>query len=171
MLRAVSRAAAHAEQISLIYCLSNRMDRSEFENIRDLPGKRITRTLQFSGKKSSRPLFVLESVPVENSAGIDLFLSGSFNPEIQRLTLNFSVRGTGPICRFCINGRLHPGAGRTHKHDLHAEDDPEQNLPMAVPRAELTAMTLPEAWQAICRQAKIEHQGELILPSQGAKGG
>jgi hypothetical protein len=140
------------------------MTRAEFERLRDLPDKRIDRDVTFAPKKGAQPLFVLEPVEVQNSLGVDLVLGGNYNPVIQRLTLNFSVRGLGPICRFCLNGRIHPGVGRTHKHDLYEEGDPGNNLPHVTERADLLGMPLAEVWRTVCLQARIEHGGVFQLP-------
>jgi len=140
------------------------MNRAEFEQLRDLPDKRIEGNITFSTKKGSRPIHVIEPLAVQNSLGIDLVLQGSYNQEIKKLTLQFLVRGTGPVCRFCINGRRHRGLGRTHKHDLHEEDDPARNLPTAVKRADLSGPPLESVWRTVCEQAKIVHNGTFDLP-------
>jgi hypothetical protein len=143
--------------------------RTEFEQLRDVPDKLIAGDLSFSLKKNSRPLCILESVPVENTLGVDLLIGGHYNPELSKIVFTFHVRGVGPICRVCINGREHPGAGRTHKHDLINEDDPSGNLPHAVERPDLAKKAIHDAWVTVCRQAKIEHQGNLVLPAGGTK--
>jgi hypothetical protein len=117
------------------------MNRAEFEQLRDLPDKRINGNVSFSLPKGSRPLHILTPLAVNNSLGVDLVLQGSYNAEIRKLTIQFLVRGIGPICRFCINGRLHKALGRTHKHDLHDEvripSDGDQH-------SELMAITIPK---------------------------
>lgn len=149
--------------LPLIYC-SDQVNRVEFEQLRDLPDKRIEGNVTFSQPKGSKPVHIISPVAVQNSLGFDLVLQGSYNAEIKRLTIQFLVRGTGPICRFCINGRLHKELGRTHKHDLHEEDDPGRNLPTAVTRSELSGKPLESVWKTICAQAKILHIGSFDLP-------
>lgn len=151
--------------VEVIYC-SDFMDRFEFEQLRDLPDKEILKDVNFVSKKSARPVYVLEPLPVGNSLGLDLLLGGTYNPVIARISFNFIIRGVGPICRFCINGRLHPGAGRTHKHDLTQESDPRHNLPTSVvERPDLAGISLQDAWRRICAQAKIRHAGKLSGPT------
>jgi hypothetical protein len=134
---------------------------------RCVPEKRISGDISFSVKKGSRPIHVIEPLAVQNSLHIDLVLQGNYNSEINKLTLQFLMRGTGPICRFCINGRFHRGVGRTHKHHLHEEDDPGRNLPHAIASPDWAKASLEGAWQTICQQAKIAHNGSLHLPAGG----
>jgi hypothetical protein len=154
--------------LPLIY-YSDPMNRAEFEQLRDLPDKRIEGNIIFSLPGGSKPIHIITPLPVQNALGIDLVLQGSYNAEIRKLTVQFLVRGIGPICRLCINGRLHRALGRTHKHDLHDEDDPGKNLPQAVSRTDLSGPPLETVWRTICKQAKILHNGSFDLPSGGAQ--
>jgi hypothetical protein len=140
------------------------MLRFEFEEIRDLPGKRIEGDLVFASKKGSRPSYVVEDVPVANSLGIDLIFSGLYNPVTKKLTLNFHIKGVGPICRVCINGRLHEKVGRTHKHDLIGQQDPDNNIPNVVIRKDLLGKTISQVWSTLCSQSQITHNGGFIIP-------
>jgi hypothetical protein len=79
---------------ALIY-FSDLMNRTEFEQLRDLPDKRIAGNITFSLKNGSRPIHVIEPLAVQNSLGIDLVLQGSYNPEIKKLTLRSWCGGPG----------------------------------------------------------------------------
>lgn len=142
------------------------MNRTEFEQLRDLPGKRITAEIKFTGNKQADPNLVFEQIPVENSLGVDVILNGTYKPEIPSITFNFVIRGTGPICRVCVNSTIHQEAGRTHKHDLQVETDPRRNLPNATARPDLEGLTAREVWDNLCRQANIEHAGTFHDPER-----
>ncbi|HEX3872165.1 MAG TPA: hypothetical protein VHV77_17090, partial [Pirellulales bacterium] len=98
------------------------MDRAGFEALRNLPDKQILSDIQFTLNRDSSPNLTFDEVAVDNSLGLDVILNGTYKPGIPSLTLNFRVRGVGPICRICVNGKSHGDAGRTHKHDLHTPD-------------------------------------------------
>jgi hypothetical protein len=142
------------------------MLRFEFEQIRDLPGKRIEGDLMFAQKIGSRPCYVVGNVPVENAIGLDLVLDGIYTAPIKKLIFNFRVRGVGPICRVCVNGRFHDKVGRTHKHHLVGERDPAVNLPNAEGRPDLRKKTVLEIWNILCDQANIIHNGTVVIPGE-----
>jgi hypothetical protein len=111
-----------------------RMTRAEFELLRNLPGKRIVAKIEFLQSNQLRPNLTFENVKVENELAMDVVLNGTFKPDLPSVTYNFHVNSAGgPVCRVCVNGAVHPGAGRTHKHELRQERDPSRNLPAAVP--------------------------------------
>lgn len=151
---------------ALIY-YSDSMNRVEFEQLRDLADKKIEGNVVFTNPKGAKPVRVITPIAVSNSLGIDLLLQGSYNPEINKLTIQFFVRGVGAICRFCINGRAHRDLGRTHKHDLRTEDDPVKNIPNAVARPDLADLRASQLWKTICEQARITHEGTFELPEGG----
>jgi hypothetical protein len=102
---------------------------------------------------------------VENALNYDLVLNGTYKPDIPAITFNFVLRGVGPVCRVCVNGTLHPPAGRTHKHDLRKESDPRNNLPTAVARPDLeNRATVKEVWDILLQQANITHTGTFNEP-------
>jgi hypothetical protein len=141
------------------------MDRVEFEELRDLPDKTITADIEFLPNKSVSTTLSFE-VPVSNTTGYDLILNCSFVPDIPKLKLNFSIKGIGPICRIEVNGQVHRDAGRTHKHDLHNESCPRQNLPNAVARPDLDlSLSSPkDIWDLLCVEANITHIGDFKEP-------
>ena len=140
------------------------MNRSEFEALRSLPDKQITADIRFELKQATSPNLTFEDVPVENALQYEVILNGTFKPDLPSVTFNFVLRGVGPICRVCVNGALHSGAGRTHKHDLRRESDPRNNLPEAVARPDLADLSVREVWEILLKQANIVHTGAFHLP-------
>lgn len=59
------------------------MNRTEFEALRNLPGKRITQDVRFVKRQALRPVVEVE-LPIENSQGVDLRMNIHFNPETAR---------------------------------------------------------------------------------------
>jgi hypothetical protein len=141
------------------------MDRIEFEELRDLSDKTIVSDIEFLPSKSVSTTLTFE-VPVSNSTGYDLILNGSYMPDIPKLKLNFSIKGIGPICRIEVNGPLHRDAGRTHKHELHHESCPRQNLPNAIarPDLDLSRLSPKDIWSLLCEEANIVHVGVFKEP-------
>jgi hypothetical protein len=142
------------------------MNRNEFEALRNLPDKRIAGDIRIESKQATSPNLTFEDVVLENSLNYDVVLNGTYKPDIPSVTFNFVLRGVGPICRLCVNGPIHPGAGRTHKHDLRQDSDPRNNLPIAVARTELDGSSAREIWEDLMRQAKIEHTSTFHDPDQ-----
>jgi hypothetical protein len=141
------------------------MTRSEFEQLRDLPGKRITADIVFQRSRVTSPNLTFENVVVENSLNWEVLLNGTFKPDLPSVTYNFYIKSVGgAICRVCVNGMSHLNAGRTHKHDLQHESDPRNNLPVAVSRPDLVGKTAREVWAMLMQQANIQHTGGFIDP-------
>lgn len=140
------------------------MERHEFEQLRNLPGKRITADITFVSMNGMGPNLVFEQVIVENSLGWDVVLNGTYKPGIPAITFNFVLKKVGPICRVDVNGTIHGAAGRTHKHDLQREDDPRLNLPTALPRPDLVGKSAKDVWEILCKQANIMHVGKFNEP-------
>ncbi|HXJ22691.1 MAG TPA: hypothetical protein VMT03_20910 [Polyangia bacterium] len=90
------------------------MDRSDFERLRDLPGKVIRADIKFSQRKQAAGFFA-DAIEVENSLGISLKLNVRFDPEIGSKTVSVVAMGVGPICRLDVDGPPHRPAGRSHK--------------------------------------------------------
>ena len=53
------------------------MNRQEFEQLRDLPGKRITADIEFIANKATSPNLTFERIKVENELGLDVFVNGT----------------------------------------------------------------------------------------------
>lgn len=141
------------------------MTRQEFEQLRNLPGKLIQENIEFMQVKEMTPNLVFYNVPVLNDQNWDIRVNGTYKPGIPSITFNFALYGSGPICRLCINGTIHGNAGRTHKHELRTEDDPRYNLPTALPKPEMETLTARQAWNWLCENANIIHEGEFIDPA------
>ncbi|MEW6238137.1 MAG: hypothetical protein AB1656_22335 [Candidatus Omnitrophota bacterium] len=143
------------------------MNRHEFELLRDLPGKEITSDIVFISDKYASPNLIFEPVIVQNPLEWEVLLNGTYKPEIPSVTFNFVVKGVGPICRLCVNSRIHKNSGRTHKHDLQDDNDPRKNLPYSIPRPDLNLKeySVRKIWEILCQQANIRHSGHFIDPA------
>jgi len=142
------------------------MDRTEFEALRDLPGKRIEGEIRLIRSKQTSPHLTAE-VAIENSAGQELRMNMRYNPETGGSTLNVSVVGVGPICRLDVDAHDHPPAGRQHKHALQREtcSNPGQNLRHGVAaRPDLAGASFRRVFEEFCRIAGITHVGTLVDP-------
>jgi hypothetical protein len=140
------------------------VNRQEFEHLRDLPGKRVTANIVWTTPRDAKPNRVFELVALENELGCDVVVNGTYKPDIPAVTYNFVLRGVGPICRVDVNGTIHGNAGRTHKHDLRQEADPQKNLPVAVDRKDLDGKTPRQVWEDLCTRANIQHTGNFQDP-------
>ncbi len=140
------------------------MNRREFEELRNFPGKYIENDIEFRPIRGMGPNLVFRDVPVHNNSGLRILLNGTFKPGLNAVTYNFVVSGLGPICRVDVNGSIHGNAGRTHKHELQHEHDPASNLPYATPRPDLAEKSASDVWEILCRQANIEHRGRFLEP-------
>jgi hypothetical protein len=141
------------------------MTRQEFQQLRDLPGKEITGDIQFAQSNHTRPTLTFENVHVDNALGIEVLVNGAYLPDTGKTSFNFHIKSAfGPVCRVCVNGPIHPGAGRTHKHDLRKDSDPRQNLPTAIERTDLENKTPRQIWDTILEQANITHTGRFQDP-------
>lgn len=143
------------------------MNPTEFETIRDIPGKRIKRDVRFSKRKSHLLALTLDNVPIGNDAVADRRLNITYNPETGSKTFNVQVSGVGPICRLDIDGPEHKHVGRSHKHALHTERCPDRNLPREVQgRSDLDGMSMRDLFGEFCTLADIEHEGSFEAPDE-----
>lgn len=141
------------------------MDRTQFTALRDLPGKRIDQDLVYDEDPAHAPLMRLRPVEVFNTGGVKVRLVGSYHPTLDRIGFTFHCKEAGgPICRVDVRGPNHKQAGRTHKHDLHRESDPANDLPTAVARPDLEALAIVAVWQDLCTRAQILHTGAFVDP-------
>jgi hypothetical protein len=144
------------------------MNRSEFEALRELPGKRIRGDIRFVRTKTTAPAVVADGIVVENAADTELRMNLSCNLESGAKTINVYVPGVGPICRLDVDGPAHRQVGRSHKHSLQTDRCPDRNLPEEVKaRPELSGKTLRDVFEAFCVIAKIEHDGTIESPDEG----
>jgi len=141
------------------------VDRTQFEALRDLPGKVIRGDMRFAKGRATAPVLTIDGVVIENQGGIDLRLNISFNPVTGAKSFNVHVPGLGPICRLDVDGPAHRPAGRSHKHALTSERCPDRNLPDRVAdRPDLSGRSLADLFAEFCSMGGIEHQGTLIGP-------
>lgn len=141
------------------------MNRTEFEAIRDLTGKVIRRDIRCVQSSFLAPVLEADKILIENSAGIDLRMNLSFNPQTGKKTVNVYVPGQGPICRLDVDGPKHGATGRSHKHSLQTEHCPERNLPDGViARPDLAGSAMRDVFDEFCRIAGIAFQGTFTCP-------
>lgn len=141
------------------------MNRTEFERLRDMPGKVIAGDIKFSRKQALAPLLVAEDIAIANDDGVDLKLSVHTNPMTGAKSVNVHVPGVGPICRLDVDGTSHGDAGRSHKHSLQSERCPDRNLPDGViARADLSGQDVRAVFEAFCAMAAITHSGMFFMP-------
>lgn len=143
------------------------MDRTTFEALRDLPGKVISGDIRFARRAVLAPLLVAEGIRIDNTDGVELVLTVSYNERVGSKTINVHVPGLGPICRLDVDGPAHRPAGRSHKHSLQKERCPDRNLPDGViDRPDLAGSTLRQVFTEFCRIADIKHLGQLDTPDE-----
>jgi|GEM_PF-773117 len=140
------------------------MDRSEFERLRDLPGKRIAGDIRLAQRSDISAAWEAKDIPIANPDGVDARLTVQLVIETGAKTLNVRIMGVGPVCRLEVDSRPHKPAGRSHKHALRTPACPRENLKRSVvDRADLSGRSLSEVFDAFCRMAHIRHDGKLIV--------
>lgn len=141
------------------------MNRTEFEALRDIPGKVIRQDIRFSKRQATAPAVVAEGITITNTGNVELRLNITFNAEVGSKTFNVHVPGVGPICRLDVDGTPHRPAGRSHKHALQSERCPDRNLPDGVvDRADLSGQSVRELFDVFCAIGNIEHIGAFESP-------
>jgi len=144
------------------------MERTEFEALRDLPGKEIKQAVRFRRTAPLRPNVVADEIEIVNSAGTELRLTVHYNPERGSKTFNVHVPGVGPICRLDVDGPAHRPAGGSHKHSCQGPADPNLRDGV-VDRPDLSGKTLTELFTTFCQMAKIDFTGSIEeLPEEHA---
>ncbi|HEY0832638.1 MAG TPA: hypothetical protein VGE72_01910 [Azospirillum sp.] len=141
------------------------MDRSAFERLRDLPGKRIVGDIRLVQRNDVSAAWEAKDIPISNAEGVDARLTVQVVSETGAKTLNVKITGVGPICRLEVDSRPHRPAGRSHKHALRTPDCPRENLKRSViDRSDLSGLPLNRVFDAFCQMAHIVHEGALIIP-------
>lgn len=81
------------------------MNRIEFEQLRDLPGKVVKEAIEFKAVTHVSPNLIFEKVPVENDLGWEVLLNGTYKPHLPGVTYNFG--NSLAVCRdfICLVGR------------------------------------------------------------------
>lgn len=144
--------------------VSETVNRTQFEAVRDVPGKVIRADIRFSRRQA----LTVEGIVITNDAAVDLRLNITFNPEVGSKTFNVHVPGVGPICRLDVDGPAHRPAGRSHKHSLRTERCPDRNLPDGVvDKPELSGQSVRELFDFFCELAQIRHEGTFEAPDGG----
>ncbi len=141
------------------------MDRTTFEALRDMDGKTISSDIRFARRQALAPALLAEGIRIDNTHGVDLVLSITYNPVVGSKTFNVHVPGLGSICRLDVDGPPHRPAGRSHKHSLQGERCPDGNLPDGViDRPDLAGKSVRDVFDEFCRIAGITHTGQFETP-------
>jgi hypothetical protein len=143
------------------------MDRTEFERLRDLPGKFIEGDIVLARDGNTAPVLTA-TVMIENEAGVEAKLDIKFNEKTDAKTLNVRLAGVGAICRLDVDSNLHKPCGRSHKHSLQQPDCPHPSINLSrkvADRTDLQGLTIHEVFTNFCVESRIEHRGNIIFPS------
>ncbi len=144
------------------------MTRDEFERLRDLPGKVIVGDIRLASQRDLSTLLVADKIKIDNADDVDARLTMDFNPETGAKCINVHVSGVGPICRLEVDSRAHKPHGRSHKHALDTSECPSENLKRKViDFGQLSGKDIREVFGEFCKMAKIQHNGQLIIPANG----
>jgi hypothetical protein len=143
-----------------------RLNRNEFNDLRDLDAKRIDANIIFSPRKQHPSILSAEGIVIVNEVGVDAVLEIHYNPESDSKVFSVMVPSAGgQICRLCVDGNPHPPCGRSHKHSLGTPECPKQNLKSeVVDLPALAGKPIDELFEEFCRMAKIQFNGEFNAP-------
>lgn len=147
------------------------LNREEFERLRDLPDKRITKDIRLTLRRPTAPALIADDITIENGAGVELRLTIHHNPEVGSTTFNVDMPGTGPICRLDVDGPRHEPCGRSHKHSLQNPRSPERNLRDNVEdRPDLSGKPVRALFATFCELALIVHDANFSMPDRDDEG-
>ncbi|MBZ0273475.1 hypothetical protein K8I61_15660 [bacterium] len=138
------------------------MNRTEFETLRDLPGKAIIEDIQLRFVRPS--IREHRGIRIRLPISPDLLMNISVNERTAKKVVNIVSRGTGPNCRLCVDGSIHGIAGRSHKHALQSEACPAKNLPYLNRRDDLSGRNIRDIFDEMCHLGLINFRGNFILP-------
>ena len=143
------------------------MDRTQFENLRDLNGKRIVSDIRFTQKQGHpQHKCEVEILDVEEDTALaTLYITYNENNDSKNICV--AVKSVGPICRLDIDHTEHGDEGRTHKHSLQNSSCSNKNLPEASSKPDLSGKTVTEAINEICSMANITLSGSINSPDEG----
>jgi hypothetical protein len=145
------------------------VNRTEFDAIRDIPGKVIEGDIKFARRQATLPALTAENIAIVNTGGVELRLNITYNPDVGSKTFNVYVPGVGPICRLDVDGPAHRPAGRSHKHSVQIDRCSDRNLrDGVVDRPDLAGKTLADLFSEFCHMAKITHAGTFEAPAEEA---
>lgn len=140
------------------------MNRAEFIELRDLPGKRIIGDIALKRKKDGSIVFASGTVPIRAGGSTLANLHIEYNEATDAKSMNVTIIGVGPVCRLEVDSRHHRPAGRSHKHALKTPECPSDNLPFDVlDRADLAGKSLEDVFAEFCAMAHIEYNGKIEL--------
>jgi hypothetical protein len=138
---------------------------AEFREILDDQTKTIEGDIQWTQDKTMSHVLIFR-VKVENEPGFSLWVKGSYNRDLDKVSFPLFDQNTGRL--FGIDsGQDHHNRGCQWVGELHvhrwneATKDREAALFSLPSNAEMTPAAL---WAEFCRQAKITHNGGLPNP-------
>ncbi|HZL29302.1 MAG TPA: hypothetical protein VFC39_22450 [Acidobacteriaceae bacterium] len=140
------------------------MIRHEFEDFWREPNKCVTDDIIFRLSVGYGAVYSFDDIPVICQSDMELAVHGSYSCLTRAMSYNFTIKGVGPITRYCAGGPEHHDSGRYHHHLLRHESDPRQNLPYAEARPTLEGMSALEIWKLICIEGNISHTGTFYEP-------
>lgn len=130
------------------------MVRHEFEALYNEQDKCVMEDVAFRPTVGNPYVYSFDDLPVVCQSGVELFIHGSYSCLTAAVSFNFTVKGVGPITRYCAGGMDHGNAGRFHQHLLRHQKCPRQNLPYAEARPTLEGLTALEVWQLVARNCR-----------------
>jgi hypothetical protein len=143
------------------------MNRADFEQLRNIPGKIIAGDIRLMAKRPTHPLLIADDIEIENALGVETRMIVQYNPEVGSKTINVVVANVGPVCRLDVDGPAHEPCGRSHKHSLQTERCPDRNLPEGVrDLPQLLGSSLQDVFNWFCAEAQITHQGQIIVQEE-----
>lgn len=143
------------------------MDRAEFERLRNLPAKEISQDVELTRRPENLPFAIADKIRIENSLGVEAYMTISFNEQTNSKKINVHIVGIGPICRLDVDGSEHAPYGRCHKHDLMSDECPGENLKRSITsRNELSGASIEEVFREFCSAARINHTGTFRSHSE-----
>lgn len=140
------------------------LTQAEFEELIADPEKYIETNIVWTQGRSPWLEFRVE---ITSPAGYPLFLKGSYNPIIAKLTYAMIHHQAGCIYRLDL-GQEHRNpdgqrVGETHKHRWN---EPLQAKQAYVPPDITAHATEPEkVWKEFCQEARITHNGTMAPPA------
>ncbi len=140
------------------------LSQDEFEELIADPRKYIQTDITWTQERSPWLGFRAE---ITSPAGYPLFLKGSYNPMVAKLTYAIIHHQAGRIYGLDL-GQEHrnpdgQSVGEIHKHRWN---EPLRDKQAYVPPDITALVTEPEkVWEEFCQEAKITHNGTMASPA------